>query len=61
MDYVKQKNHPHLIKIAEGEHAQVKIENDYIKQHYKHILESDGVLVINLKRIILIIILAVMY
>jgi hypothetical protein len=30
-----------------GEKARVKIENDYFRQHYAHILESDGILVIN--------------
>ena len=50
INYVTQKNHPHLKRIKDGEHSQVKIENDYIRQHYEHILESDAVLVVNLKK-----------
>lgn len=30
-----------------GEKARVKIENDYFRQHYAHILESDAILVVN--------------
>lgn len=30
-----------------GEHAAVKRENDYLRQHYKHILESDAILIVN--------------
>ncbi len=30
-----------------GEKAKVKIDNDYFRMHYKHILMSDAVLVIN--------------
>ena len=50
VDYVNQDNHPHLGRIENGEQAQIKIENDYINQHYKHILESDAVLVVNLEK-----------
>ena len=33
-----------------GEHAEWKKQNDYIRQHYKHILESDAVLIVNLEK-----------
>ncbi len=33
-----------------GEQATLKIENDYLRVHYKHILESDAILVINLEK-----------
>ncbi|KKQ04336.1 MAG: hypothetical protein US15_C0059G0009, partial [Candidatus Moranbacteria bacterium GW2011_GWF1_36_4] len=50
--------HEHYVAQAKGEmkdviermnveHAQVKIENDYIKYHYNKIVESDAVLVLN--------------
>lgn len=50
LDYVNQKMHPHLKRIDAGEHAQVKIEHDYIRQHYEHILESDAIFVVNLDK-----------
>ena len=49
-DYVNQTNHPHLLSIERGEHASVKIEYDYIRQHYEHILKSDAVFVVNLEK-----------
>ena len=33
-----------------GEHAAVKREQNYLRVHYKHICESDGVLVVNLEK-----------
>jgi hypothetical protein len=33
-----------------GEHAAVKRENNYLKVHYKHILESDAILIVNLEK-----------
>lgn len=30
-----------------GEKAKVKIMHDYFKMHYKHILESDAILIVN--------------
>jgi NTP pyrophosphatase (non-canonical NTP hydrolase) len=50
IDYVNQENHPHFARYENGEHAQIKIENDYLNQHYKAILESDAVLIINLEK-----------
>ena len=47
IDYVNEKNHPHLKRLEnKEEHAKIKIENDYIRQHYRHILASDAVLVV---------------
>lgn len=36
--------------LSTGEHAAWKIKNDYIRQHYQHILESDAILVVNLEK-----------
>ena len=33
-----------------GERSALKIENDYLRVHYKHILESDAILVVNLEK-----------
>jgi hypothetical protein len=33
-----------------GEHASVKRDNNYLKQHYKHILESDAILIVNAEK-----------
>ena len=33
-----------------SEHAAVKRDNDYIRVHYKHICESDAVLIVNLEK-----------
>lgn len=30
-----------------GEHVQVKKENNYVKEHYKNICDSDAILVVN--------------
>jgi hypothetical protein len=30
-----------------GEHVQVKIENGYVKSHYKNICDSDAILIVN--------------
>lgn len=54
--------HPHYIesakegkteimdRIDKGEHAQLKIENDYIMWYYNAIVSSDAVLVVNLEK-----------
>lgn len=36
-----------ILEKAKTEHAAVKRENNYLKVHYKHILESDAILIIN--------------
>ena len=33
-----------------GEHAAIKRENDYLKSHYKGIMESDAILIINAEK-----------
>lgn len=40
----------HDQRIANGEAANIKRENDYFRVHYKHILESDAVLIVNLEK-----------
>lgn len=54
--------HPHYIesvkngrtdimdRIEKGEHAQLKIENDYIMWYYNAIVASDAVLVVNFEK-----------
>jgi hypothetical protein len=39
-----------LERSKSGEHAAVKRENDYLRVHYKHILESDAILIVNLEK-----------
>ncbi len=39
-----------LHRAANGEHAAVKRENNYLRVHYKHICQSDAVLVVNLEK-----------
>ncbi len=54
--------HPHYIesvkegkteimdRIDSGEHAQLKIENDYIKWYYNAIVNSEAVLIVNMDK-----------
>ncbi len=54
--------HPHYVedvkecrtdiinRIDNGEHAQLKIENDYIKWYFNAIKNSDAVLIVNLEK-----------
>jgi len=35
---------------GKGERAAIKRENDYLKVHYAHILESDAILIVNLEK-----------
>lgn len=39
-----------LERVSRGEHAKVKRDNDYLKVHYKHICQSDGILIVNLEK-----------
>lgn len=39
-----------LDRASAGEHAAVMRENDYLKVHYAHILESDAILIVNLEK-----------
>jgi len=50
VDYVANNNDIDLQRMGKGEHAQVKIENDYLKQHYNNILASDAVFIVNLEK-----------
>jgi peptidoglycan/xylan/chitin deacetylase (PgdA/CDA1 family) len=45
--YVRGELNDQLERNARGEQASVKRENDYIRVHYKHILESDAILIVN--------------
>lgn len=45
--YVRGEKQENITRVANGEHAAVKRENDYLRVHYKHILESDAVLIVN--------------
>lgn len=47
IDYVKTPHHDHYERMMKGEQASVKIENDYIRQHYNGILASDAILFVN--------------
>lgn len=49
-DYVAFVNGEHkdrLARAANGEHAAVKRENNYLRVHYQHILESDAIVFVN--------------
>lgn len=35
---------------SDSEHAAVKRENDYLRVHYRHICESDAILIVNLEK-----------
>lgn len=39
-----------LDRWVKGERAALKRENNYLKVHYKHILESDAILIVNLDK-----------
>ena len=39
-----------ILDKSKTEHAAVKRENNYLKVHYQHILESDAILIINSKK-----------
>lgn len=45
--YVRGEHSDRLKRAANGEHAAIKREQNYLKVHYKHILESDAVLFVN--------------
>ena len=39
-----------LRRAFNGEHAAIKRENNYLKVHYQHILESDAILFVNAEK-----------
>lgn len=48
--FVRGEMKEHLEKWYNGERAQLKRENNYLKTHYAHILESDAILFINAEK-----------
>jgi hypothetical protein len=54
VDYVHHQDLPHVRRnfahYAKGEAAAVKIENDYLRQHYAGILASDAIFIVNLEK-----------
>ncbi len=48
--FVKGEMKEHLNRWQNGERAQLKRENNYLKVHYDHILESDAILFINAEK-----------
>lgn len=46
-ELVEGKREEQLRRFNNGEEAQIKIEYDYLRSHYKHILECDAVLFVN--------------
>ena len=44
---VRGEKNDHLARWQNGERAALKRENNYFHEHYKHILESDAVLIVN--------------
>lgn len=49
-DFVAGKRQNIWKMVENGEHAQAKIENDYIMWYYKAIVSSDAVLVLNIEK-----------
>lgn len=49
-DLVAGKKNDMLDRLSAGERAQLKRENNYLKVHFEHIKQSDGVLIVNLKK-----------
>jgi len=45
--FVRGEKPEHVRRWQDGERAALKRENDYLKSHYRHILESDAVLIVN--------------
>lgn len=48
--FVRGEKKEHLARWNNGEKAALKRENNYLKVHYKHILESDAILIVNIKK-----------
>ncbi len=46
-ELVEGKREEQLKRFNNGEEAQIKIEYDYLRSHYKHILECDAALFVN--------------
>lgn len=50
IDLVEGRRPVHIERWLNGENAALKRENNYYKEHYKNILESDAILVVNLEK-----------
>lgn len=48
--FVRGEKQEHLARWNSGERAALKRENNYFMEHYKNILESDAVLIVNGKK-----------
>ena len=48
--FVRGEKQDHLKRWNNGEKAALKRENNYLKVHYKHILESDAIYIVNIKK-----------
>src|SRR3989344_9492927 len=48
--YVRGKKQDIIERWVKGERAAIKRENNYLKTHYKHIIESDGILIVNAEK-----------
>ena len=45
--FVRGEKKEHLVRWNKGEKAALKRENDYLKVHYKNILDSDAIFIVN--------------
>jgi len=48
--FVRGEKKEHIARWESGERAALKRENNYLKVHYKNILDSDAILIINLEK-----------
>ena len=48
--YVRGEKQDIIERWVKGERAAIKRENNYLKTHYKHIIESDGILIVNAEK-----------
>jgi hypothetical protein len=48
--FVSGEKKEHLARWENGERAALKRENNYFHEHYKHILESEAVLIVNCEK-----------
>ncbi len=48
--YVRGEKQDIVERWGKGECAAIKRENNYLKTHYKHILESDAILIVNAEK-----------
>jgi len=49
-EFADGKRKKHLARWENGEKAALKRENDYFREHYKNILKSDAILIVNLEK-----------